>query len=160
MCAVRQEVRSIQSALLAVGEEMFRRIATLAITSELNGKQPMEILRMAFVRGRFCELAAGLCGLDATEQYLMGLLSLLPAMLRVPMVELTPALPLRDEIRKSLEGKASQERCLLAWIEFHERGDWTACDRAAENAGLEANELSLAYAAAVVWAEDALKFVG
>jgi hypothetical protein len=61
MCAVRQEVNSIQSALLAVGEDAFRRIATLAITSELNGNQPAEILRMAFVRGRFCELAAPAC---------------------------------------------------------------------------------------------------
>ena len=72
MCAVRQEVNSIQSALLAVGEDAFRRIATLAITSELNGDQPEEILRMAFVRGRFCEVAAGMCGLDPTEQYLLG----------------------------------------------------------------------------------------
>ena len=160
MCAVRQEVNSIQSALLVVGEEMFRRIATLAITSELSGDQPAEILRMAFVRGRFCELAAGASGLDSTEQYLVGLLSLLPAMLKMPMAELTPALPLRKEIRLCLEGKANRERSLLAWIEFHERGDWAACDRAAEEAGLGADELSSAYAEAVVWAEDALRFVG
>jgi EAL and modified HD-GYP domain-containing signal transduction protein len=52
MCAMRQEVRSIQAALLAVGEDAFRRIATLAIASELNSGQPAEILRMAFMRGR------------------------------------------------------------------------------------------------------------
>ena len=74
---------------------------------------PPEILRMAFVRGRFCELAAGLCGLDPTEQYLLGLLSLLPAMLRMPMEELTPALPLREEIRRALEGEPNAERRLL-----------------------------------------------
>lgn len=160
MCAVRQEVNSIQSALLAVGEETFRRIATLAITSELSNDQPAEILRMAFVRGRFCELAAATSGLDATEQYLLGLLSLLPAMLRMPMTELTPALPLRDEIRRSLEGKVRGERCLLDWIEFHERGDWATADQAAEETGLKANALLLAYAEAMVWAEDALKFAG
>jgi c-di-GMP-related signal transduction protein len=87
VCAVRQEVRSIQTALLVLGEEAFRRIATLAITSELSSDQPAEVLRTAFVRGRFCELAAGLCSLDPTEQYLLGLLSLLPAMLRLPMEE-------------------------------------------------------------------------
>ena len=57
ICAMRQEVRSIESALLVVGEQTFRRIATLAITSELGADQPAEILRMAFLRGRFCELA-------------------------------------------------------------------------------------------------------
>ena len=136
MCAVRQEVRSIQAALLAVGEETFRRIATLAITSELNTGQPAEILRMAFVRGRFCELAACLCALDPTEQYLLGLLSLLPAMLRVPMEELTPALPLREEIRQALEGEANHERCLLQWLECHEYGDWAGCDVVVEANGL------------------------
>jgi c-di-GMP-related signal transduction protein len=158
MCAVRQEVNSIRSALLAVGEQTFRRIATLAITSELSGKQPAEVLKMAFVRGRFCEVAAGLYGLDATEQYLMGLLSLLPAMLRRPMAELTPALPLRNEIRRALEGATSPERSLLAWLEFHERGDWVACDGVVQAYGLNQHALMNCYAEAMLWAEDALKF--
>ena len=158
MCAVRQEVRSIQAALLAVGEETFRRIALLAITSELNANQPLEILRMAFVRGRFCELSAGLCGLDATEQYLLGMLSLLPAMLQIPMPELTPALPLRSEIRRALEGKANAERSLLAWLEFHERGDWIGSDESAEKGGLLGEDMLKNYAAAVVWAESVLRF--
>ena len=158
MCAVRQEVSSIQSALMAVGEEAFRRIATLAITSELSSDQPTEILRMAFVRGRFCELAAARYGLDKTEQYLMGLLSMLPAMLRLPMADLTPALPLRDGVRRALEGEARAERSLLAWIEFHERGDWAACDQVLRAYGLNQDELVACYTEAMVWAEAALKF--
>jgi EAL and modified HD-GYP domain-containing signal transduction protein len=157
MCAMRHEVKSIQSALLAVGEESFRRIATLAITSELNGNQPHEILRMAFVRARFCELAAERCGIDATEQYLMGLVSLLPAMLQIPMGELTPALPLRKEIRQALDGAQNAERELLAWVECHERADWRACDEVAETYGLRQDALMRCYEDAMVWAEDALK---
>jgi EAL and modified HD-GYP domain-containing signal transduction protein len=158
MCAVRQEVSSIQSALMAVGEDAFRRIATLAITSELSSDQPAEILRMAFVRGRFCEVAAVRCGLDKTEQYLMGLLSMLPAMLRLPMTELTPALPLRDGVRRALEGEARAERSLLAWVEFHEHGDWAACDQVVRANGLNQDELVTCYTEAMVWAEAALKF--
>ena len=160
MCAVRQEVSSIQAALLAVGEETFRRIATLAITSELSGGQPAEVLRMAFVRGRFCELAAGLCGLDATEQYLLGMLSLLPAMLLVPMPELTPFLPLRGEIRQALEGAANAERGLLQWLEFHEHGDWAGCDAVVQTARLNEEALLNCYAQAVLWAEGTLHFAG
>jgi hypothetical protein len=137
LCAIRQEVNSIQSALLAVGEEAFRRILTLAITSELCSDQPAELLRMAFVRGRFCELAAALCALDPTEQYLLGMLSLLPAMLRLPMEELTPALPLRNEIRSALEGAANPERCLLQWLECHEHADWAGCDAVVLANGLQ-----------------------
>jgi EAL and modified HD-GYP domain-containing signal transduction protein len=157
MCAMRQEVKSIQSALMAVGEETFRRIATLAITSELGSNRPEEVLRMAFVRGRFCELAAELCGLNATEQYLLGMLSLLPAMLQLPMAELVPALPLRKEIGRALNGATTRERSLLAWIEFHERGNWEACHREAEANGLNEEELLKFYAQALMWTDDALK---
>ena len=157
LSAVRQEVRSIQAALIAVGEDAFRRIATLAITSELNAGEPAEILRMAFVRARFCELAAELCGLDPTEQYLLGVLSLLPAMLRRPMAELTPSLPLREEIRNALRGGNSLERCLLDWAVCHERGDWASCDAIAEAKRLDSEDLPMRYAEAVFWAESALR---
>ena len=102
--AMRQEVSSIKMALTLLGDDTVRRVATLAITSEFNANQPPAILQMAFVRGRFCELAAGLCALGQSEQYLLGLFSLLPAMLRIPMAELAPALSIRTKIRQAWFG--------------------------------------------------------
>lgn len=156
VCAIRQEVRSIEAALLAVGDDVFRRIATLAIATELNSGQPSALLRLAFVRGRFCELAAGLCGMDPTEQYLLGLLSLLPAMLLMPMKDLTPALPLRNEIRQALEGADVPERRLLDWLIHLECGDWAQCDTIVELCKVDPRSFMDRYADAVVWAEDAL----
>ena len=156
VCAMRQEVQSVHAALIAVGEDAFRRMATLAITSELNAGQTIELLRTAFVRGRFCELAAVFCGLNHSEQYLLGLLSLLPAMLRIPMSELSPMLPLRDEIRRALEGENGREGALLSWLESHEKGDWLACDAIVERHGLNTGDLLLSYEEALQWAEDAL----
>jgi len=157
MCAIRQEVSSIQAALLAVGEDAFRHIAMLAIASEFNAGQPAEILRMAFVRGRFCELAAKSCLQNPSEQFLLGMLSLLPAMLRMPMEKLTPSLPLREEIREALEGKTNPERALLQWLESYERGEWATCDAVALAEGLEEKDLVEYYAAATMWAEEALQ---
>jgi EAL and modified HD-GYP domain-containing signal transduction protein len=157
ICAIRHEVRSIRTALIMVGDEAFRRIALLAITSELNAGQPAEILRMAFVRGRFCELAAELCALDSTEQYLLGMLSLLPAMMRFPMDKLAPELPFRKEICDALQGKDNSESTLLLWIESHERGDWDECDALAQAGGLNQQDLVMCYARAVLWAEAALQ---
>jgi EAL and modified HD-GYP domain-containing signal transduction protein len=131
ICAVRQEVTSIQSALLLVGQDVFRRVASVAIVSDLNGEQPAEILRMALVRGRFCELAASLCNLSHAEQYLIGMVSLFPAMLDIRMDELVQMLPLRQPARDALQGKEIVEGALLRWIMAIERGDWTGCDSAA-----------------------------
>lgn len=152
-CAIQQEVRSVQAALIVVGEEAFRRMATLAIASELSAGRPVELLRMAFVRARFCEVGAGLCGLDGTEQYLLGLLSLLPAMLRIPMKEVAASLPVREEIGRALKGQKVPERTLLSWLESYERGDWTACDLVAEKRKLNAGELLHCYEEALEWAE-------
>jgi EAL and modified HD-GYP domain-containing signal transduction protein len=158
VCAMPQEVHSVQSALLAVGEETFRRMATVAITSEMNAGQPAELLRMAFVRGRFCELAARSSALDGTEQYLLGLLSLLPAMLRTPMKDLAPTMPLREEIRRALMGEAIRERCLLQWLEHYELGDWARCAAIASARELDENGLLCSYQEAVAWTEAALYF--
>jgi c-di-GMP phosphodiesterase len=158
ICAMQQEVTSVQAALLAVGEDTFRRMATVAITSEMNAGQTSELLRMAFVRGRFCELAARFCALDCTEQYLLGLLSLLPAMLRTSVRELAPLLPLREVIRRALSGDDVAERRLLLWLEHYELADWEACDAIGSRIGMEAGKLFDCYQEAVVWAEAALYF--
>ena len=155
--ATQMEIHSIQAALLMVGEKTFRRIVTLAIASDLNGKQPLEILRMAFLRGRFCELASVQCGLHPDEQYLMGLMSMLPAMLLVPMENLAPALPLRDEIQEALMGAANPQRVLLGWLESLERGDWAACDAVVKANGLSEQVMAACYRSAIGWAGAALQ---
>ena len=113
---------------------------------------------MAFVRARFCELAAGVCTLGRAEQYLLGMFSLLPAMLRVPMADLAPMLPLREGIRNALMGTVSLDSCLLHWVEFHECGDWVNCDAIVRSYGLKMEEMVRCYAEAVIWADAALHF--
>jgi c-di-GMP phosphodiesterase len=158
--AIHQEVRSIEHAIIAVGENAFRRIVSLAVLSELNGEEPPEILHMALVRARFCELSSKLCGLDPAEQYLLGMLSLVPAMLRLPMEELTPSLPLRGEICEALEGTLNPERSMLSWLECHERGDWEACDMIVQANAMSRERVLECYGESVVWAGASLRSSG
>jgi EAL and modified HD-GYP domain-containing signal transduction protein len=157
VCAMRQEVTSIQSALMLVGEATFRRIAMLAIASDFNRDQPAEILRMAFERARFCELAASLCGLAPNEQYLIGMVSLFPAMMRILMEDLVRSLPLREAARDALLGREDPEGILLHWIVCHEHGDWAACDAILRSNGLRHDQVMRCHAEAVAWTEAALK---
>jgi len=154
---MQQEVRSIESALIAVGEKTFRRIATLAIATALSSGKTTEILRMAFLRARFCELGARLTWCDATEQYLLGLFSLLPALLGVPMAEAIEALPLRREICEALLGAKNGQRYLLCWIEASERGDWPQCDMLAEARQLPREQLIRCANEAAAWADATLR---
>jgi EAL and modified HD-GYP domain-containing signal transduction protein len=157
--AVREEINSVRSALVLLGEEDFRRVATLAIATELNTGRPPEILKMAMVRARFCELAAVLCAFSANEQYLLGMLSLLSAMLAVPMEELTPSLPLRREIREALQGTVNREGRMLEWLKGHECGDWVSCEAILESNGLRQEQVSKCYTEAIFWAENQFRAV-
>ncbi|MFY9854715.1 MAG: HDOD domain-containing protein, partial [Terracidiphilus sp.] len=152
-----KEVRSIHSALRVVGDDAVRRIASLAIASDLNTKQSPEILRMALLRGRFCELAAGACALEKAEQYLLGMFSLLPAMLGVPMATLAPALTSQPQIKEALLGALTLESSLLRWVESHEQGNWAKCDAIVQSYGLNQAELINCYAEAAIWADASLR---
>lgn len=149
-------VTSIRSALFAVGDDLFRRIATLAVASELNSGRSTEVLRMALVRARFCESMAVLYQLHPTEQYLLGLFSLLPAMLRVPMEEALADLPLSDALRTALLGEPNQLRRPLVWLESYECGDFEAADVLAKTHGLEGSRLSERFTEAALWADELL----
>jgi c-di-GMP-related signal transduction protein len=155
--AIRNEIHSVKEALLMIGEKTFRHIVMLAIASDLNGKQPLEVLHMALLRARFCELASGHYGLKSCEQYLLGMLSMLPAMMLMPMEDLAPALPLRNEIQAALRGTANRERVLLGWLESRERGDWITCYALAQSNDLHEEELDTHYRLALVWAAAALE---
>lgn len=153
LCATRQEVTSIKSALLLLGENTARRFATMALAAEFNSDQPSEILRIAMERARFCELASGLCGQSQSEQYLIGLISMFPAMLRISMDELVKTLPLRDHTRSVLLGQQCPESLLLDWITYHEQGFWDQCDAIVQSSGINKEQILQRHSEAIAWAD-------
>ncbi len=156
--AMRQKVSSIESALMLMGEKAFRRVVTLAVATALSEGRSAEVLRLALTRARFCELAANLVGFDPSEQYLLGLFSLLPAMLRIPMEQAASALALRDQIRSALLGEKIPERSLLCWIEASESGNWSTCDAVKGFHQLTGPQLAQIAADSATWADQNLKF--
>lgn len=160
LCHVREEVGSIQTALMIAGDNLFRRLATLAISTQINTGRSVELLRTAFVRARFCELASELTLYDPKEQYMLGLFSLLPAMLQVPMEEAIRELPLRSQVRSALLGEPGQMRYSIDWVESHERADWEREAQIAECEGLTPERLQYCYNEAVLWADEMLWAAG
>lgn len=153
---LRQEVTSIMTALLTIGDQQFRKLASISIAAELNQKQTVELLRVALVRARFCELGATEIGEDPTEQYLLGLFSLFPAILHMKMEDIIPSLPFRSEIIAALRGEANPERKLLSCLEQYEQGNWPQCAEYCVESGISEAQVASHYTTAVRWAEDAL----
>ncbi len=151
---VRNEIHSIRIALQLVGDAVFRRMATLAVASEMVGGRPSELLLLAFHRARFCELVAEHRGLDATEQYVLGILSLVPALLNVSVESLVSHLPLSRPIQHALLGAENPERGTLNWLESYEHGKWVRSDELAGSFGLTPEILAKLYIESSQWARE------
>ncbi len=105
---------------MLVGQEAFRRIATLAIAGDSTPNSLQRFYAWLLYAGRFCELSAPLCSQPPSEQYLIGIISLFPTMLQVTIEELMRMLPLRQKASDALRGKGNAEGALLDWIVAYE----------------------------------------
>jgi c-di-GMP-related signal transduction protein len=153
----RHEVKSLQQALTMLGEQPFRRWASLLAMAELSADGSRELLTTCLVRARFCELLADGAGLAGRELdlFLMGLLSLVDALVGRPLVELIDGLSLPSDISAALlDGdRHSSPGSVLRLVTAYERGRWDEVDTLAATLGLPTeNELPGLYRDAVAWA--------
>ena len=154
--ALRDSVGSVPKALMIIGDDAFRRMATLACAVELSSKQSIEVVRIALTRARFCETTAVFCGLDPTSQYMLGLFSLLDAMLEISLEEALAPLGLPAPIKDALLGAENEQACPLRWLSNHEHGDFEACNRLAQIHNFPPEALEENYRCAVEWADELL----
>ncbi len=95
-------VRSIKHALTLLGEREIRKWIALVTTAMLAQNKPAELVRMAMVRGRFCETFAAKG--EEEDFFLAGLFSLVDALLDRPMENLVHELPISSDCRIALLG--------------------------------------------------------
>lgn len=159
LMGLKQEITSVMAALLTIGDQQFRKLAWISLAAQFNGAQPAELLVMAFSRGRFCELNAAYIGENPDEQYLLGLFSLFPAILRLDVEDIIPTLPFRKEIIAALRQVSNSERILLSCVEEYERGNWQKCSEYCDALHIPEPLLAANYLESVCWAREALSLI-
>jgi len=152
----RSDVTSVQDAFLLVGENRFRALVSVAASCILGQSQPSALISLSLERARFCELLAPLVGENPSEQFMIGLLSLLDAMLESPMASIVKSLPIRPEAKAALLGEANPAGAALGLIRNFEMGAWGSCAKTANALGLNEETVTGLYVDAVRWAMDAI----
>ena len=151
---MRQEVESLRQALLLLGMQTVSGFASLILMAGMTAK-PQELMTMAMVRGRMCELIArGLNKLDTGKYSMTGLLSVLDAMLDMPMEAALARLPLTGEVKAALTRKdtSSDLAQVLGWALAYERGEFEKFDLAQPLQNLIADS----YLKSVEWTRDTI----
>jgi len=154
--AVRNEVTSVRDAFILVGEDRFRALASVAASCAMGENRPSALIGLSVERARFCELLAPLVRENPSEQFMLGLLSLLDAMLQTPMESIVQTLPLRAEAKAALLGATNPAAIPLCLIRSFETGAWGSCASRADAAGVSEETLARLYFESVQWAKDTL----
>jgi EAL and modified HD-GYP domain-containing signal transduction protein len=127
---------------------------SLIATSKLSEQKPDELIRTSCIRARFLERIGRDRNLDPGDFFMLGLFSLLDAMLDASMETLMQQLPLSPAITEALAYKKGELYPYLQLIELYGAGEWDKLDVAMEELHFDEHKIMDFYLDAVLWADN------
>jgi c-di-GMP-related signal transduction protein len=158
-------IRSIRHALVMMGEYEIRRWISIATLPGATQGKPDEVTMHAVVRGRFCELVAlqGTHAQGSGDPFLLGMFSLLDAMMDQPLSEILDELSLTPQLRDAILGAPVEGNTLaaiLTLVRCYEAAEWDELPALAAMIGLPTELTPQLYIQAVAWAEEQFRKTG
>jgi len=150
----QSEIHSVRHALSILGERDVRRWVRLVAAVGAGQEKTTDLVLSALVRGRFGELLAPHIQHGESDLFLMGLLSLIDAMLEMPMAAVLEKIPLDHETKLVLLGKPAALRPVYQLMLAHESGEWEAAATLAGALHLDSEEVAGYYWQAQQWARE------
>jgi EAL and modified HD-GYP domain-containing signal transduction protein len=156
-------IESIRHAVRMVGRAELHKWLSLLLVSSVaaRGGMDMETVRNALVRARFAEQVGRLGGDRRTSEslFMVGLFSLLDALLRVPLPEILQRIDLTEEIKRALLSRSGPYASSLALVEGWERAHWDVVSAEGSALGLDLAQLGDMYLESLSWARERLSGV-
>ena len=151
--AFRHEISSVKQAVSLLGKKQIQFWLTALSFQSLNEHKPIEILRTALIRARMMELIAEMDEEEvATDAFLVGMFSLLDAMLDQPMDEILSSLTLPEAVHQGLNDPYNRNFRLLEAIRTMESQGWEAAFRMFADLGLKISTITAFHWEATNWA--------
>lgn len=147
------EIKSVRHAMAILGERELRRWLRLVITVGAAEKGCSELVLMGMTRARFCELLSTRLNSNH-DLFLMGLLSVMDAILEIEMSTLLEQLPVDNAIKSTLLGQASSLRPLYQLMLAQESGEWSNLSAIAQQLRLTDEEVAETWWLAMTWAQE------
>ena len=147
------KIKSILQAISLLGEKEIRKWITLVAIEKISSDKTKELLRLSIIRAKFCEV---LChkfslGNRKTELFLLGLFSLMDAMMDVPKEDVFLELPISEELKEALIKQTGIFSDCYKIMIAYERANWGLVAQIAVKYKLSEAEIATAYYEAVKW---------
>jgi EAL and modified HD-GYP domain-containing signal transduction protein len=93
---------------------------------------------------------------ETNELFLLGLLSVMDALLNMRMLDVLVEIPVGEDIKKALLGKPSRYRPIFEVVLDYESGTWEQLAHSARHVGLHEEFLQDLYLRSVRWVTEIL----
>ena len=159
---VRVKVTSLRHAITLLGRRQLQRwLQLLMYTKPRPGTEPISspLMQLAATRGKLMELLAGQIEPGRQEfedqAFMVGIISLMPALMGVPMAEILNGISLGNTVREALEAQTGTLGKMLDLTEALEGNDGETChDLTAKLPGLDADRVNACHTQALIWANN------
>jgi EAL and modified HD-GYP domain-containing signal transduction protein len=150
----RQKIKSIRQAVMLLGWRKLKNWLRVVLMEELNqSRHASALMFIATQRGKFLETIAtenGDWGFEPDTLYLLGLFSLLDAMLQIPMTEIVDHLPLEDKLKCALLEEPNNDYLpLLQLVKALEDVKWKRIEALIRQLNLDHTKVSNAFQASI-----------
>jgi EAL and modified HD-GYP domain-containing signal transduction protein len=149
------EITSFRHAVMILGLKKLFRWAALLMTTSRQGGTPPAVGQTAVVRGRLMELLAAelLPPEECDNAFVVGVFSLLDAMLGVPLERALESVALPESVLDALLRNQGVFAPFLELTRACESGDDATFARTAEALHLSNHQVNMAHLQALAWAE-------
>jgi EAL and modified HD-GYP domain-containing signal transduction protein len=150
---LRSRITTVRQAVVYLGLAGLRTWVTVLILADVGVDHPLELIVRSVERGRFCELLGLAAGLEARRHdiSLLGLFSLIDAIIRRPLDEALAEVPLADDVAAAIRGQPNELGNLLALAKSYERAEWPAVERLVGRLALDHADVPAMYLEAIAW---------
>jgi len=148
--SLRNKIDSINHAVILLGQNNVRQWASMIALTSLE-ETPSELIHTALLRGKMCELLLEPTGKALNgSAFVVGLFSMLDALIGTPLDRLLPMLQLNQDINDALLSRKGPYGNALKCVLAYEQGDWQTVDRA----GFGEQYTISGYLGAVEWCDE------
>jgi EAL and modified HD-GYP domain-containing signal transduction protein len=152
----RSEVSTIKQALIILGSGELKRFLGLMFAVTANPDKPTELIKIAMIRAKFCELIAHDMNatVDVSIAFLTGLLSKIDAILDEELNIVLEKLPLSAEIKDPLLTRKGTMAAIIRLVEFIELAQWNKTNIVMEKLKLNTEQVLKHYNEALAWTDE------
>ena len=151
-----RKISSIKQAISLLGERRIRRFLSIIAMADLSHEKPNELFRRSVIRARLCEMIGETVhsSVPASELFVVGLFSLIDAILDDSMENIMKRLPLSREIKDVLLYNSGELKKYLTLAISYESGNWERMPEAAAAVEINEEKLPTCYLDSIKWADS------